>query len=291
MGIRFAVTATLISILCLFSEPLYEMISWKGSVPEAIRQSTTLIPLGQDVVDTLGGAQQYHAVRVPANRMLRINVSSSEFDPVAILYHATTDSLTMLESDDDDGEGTDARIERCVALEGPYVVKVTAFGRTNVVGRYEIKVEAEEADCEGILRAEREREREAQQLRDQEEARRREQARSLYQQGRSITMGQSVSGSLGGGSTLTPDGKPFESWELTCGAGESFQLDVEGHGYDAYARIVNREGAEVASNDDGGGNLNARILYTCPSAGSYFLVSTSYSTSANGRYTLRVSRR
>ncbi len=291
MGARLAVAVTLLSLLCLFSEPLYQSLSWKGGLPASIRSQTTLIPLDRATTDTLSDMTKYHAIRVSSSRMLRINLSSREFDPVLTLYRATPDSLVLIEMDDDDGDGNDARIERCLDVPGSYVLKVTAFGTSIRRGTYEIRPDAAAADCAAMLEAERQREREAQQLREQEEARRREEARSLYRQGRTVTLDQSVQGALSGSSVRTPDGKPFESWELVCAAGQSFQLDIEGIGYDAYARIVNAEGAEVASNDDGGGSLNPRINYTCPSAGSYFLVSTSYTSSASGRYTMRVSRR
>jgi len=292
MGLRFAVILVLISALCLFSAPIYEATSWKGAVPEEIRERSSLIPLDRAVTDTLEGANWYHAVKLGANQRLRVDLSSSAFDPYLALFRIAADTLDMIESDDDDGEGNNARIERCIDAAGTYLLRVTAFGSTNSgSGRYEIRAGAENADCEEIIRAEREREQQEAAQREMEENRRREEARTLYRQGRTVSIGQTVDGNLGMSSTRSPDGKPFESWELTCRAGQSFQMDVEGQGFDAYARIYNGEGVELASNDDGGGNFNAQILHTCAGDGPIYLVATSFSNSASGRYVMRVSRR
>lgn len=292
MGIRLAFAMIGLSILCLFSAPIYEATTWKGAVPADVRERSSMIALDRLTTDTLDGSVWYHAVRVGANQRLTADVTSGDFDAIAALYSTSPDSLHHLDQDDDSGEGNNARLEYCIETAGTYLVRVTVFGSTRGDGVYQIRARTEDADCAALRQAERDREAEEARQREIAAQRSAEEARTMYRQGRSVTIGQTVEGNLGSSSARTMDGKPFESWELTCGSGESFQMDVEGRGYDAYARIVDSNGNEMASNDDGGGSLNARINFTCGSSGPYYLVSTTYLSSASGgSYVMRLSRR
>ena len=44
----------------------------------------------------------------------------------------------------------------------------------------------------------------------------------------------------------------------------------------------------LAQDDDSAGNLNSRIIFTAPAAGTYYLLATTYSAGALGTYTLTV---
>ena len=292
MGIRLAIAMIGLSILCLFSAPIYEATTWKGTVPAAVREQSSMIALGRATTDTLSGSVWYHAVRVAANQRLRTDVTSTDFDPVVALYTTSPDSIHQLAQDDDGGDGNNARLEYCIETAGTYLLRVTLFGSNRGGSVYQIHPVTEDADCAALRQAERDREAEEARQREIAAQRSAEEARTMYRQGRSVTIGQTVEGNLGSSSARTMDGKPFESWELSCGTGESFQMDVEGRGYDAYARIVDSNGNEMASNDDGGGSLNARINFTCGSSGPYYLVSTTYlSSGSGGSYVMRLSRR
>ena len=56
---------------------------------------------------------------------------------------------------------------------------------------------------------------------------------------------------------------------------------------DAYLRLEDANGKQLAEDDDSGGNLDARIIFTAPRDGIYRVVATSCSP-ANGRFTLSV---
>jgi hypothetical protein len=292
MSIRLAFGVVLASVLCLFSAPIYEQVSWKGGVPAAIRESVTMIEPGQNVTDTIHGIERYHALRVPANRSLRIELNSDRFDPMLALYRATKDSLELLGQDDDSGEGNNALLERCVEHEGIYVIRVSSFGSSNREGPYTVHSVATSANCAQILEAARQREAEAERQQELEAQRRRDEAVALYR-GRPVRIGEPVNGRLGSDSRRTPDGKPFEAWDLSCAAGETFQLDITGYGYDSYAIVVDSAGNQVASNDDGGGSLNPQLTYTCNVAGTYHLISTTYTANSgvSGNYRMSVTRR
>jgi len=71
---------------------------------------------------------------------------------------------------------------------------------------------------------------------------------------------------------------PAKIYEVKLSKGKAYQIDLLSTQFDSYLRLVNAAGAEVASNDDGGDKLNARIKYT-PEADATFKI---YVTSFNG---------
>jgi hypothetical protein len=292
MGLRLALAVVLVSVLGLFSAPLYQSISWKGRVPAPLRDRVTLVEPGVTVTDSFVGLERYHALRLPANRLLKVDLVSDRFDPAVTLYRASTDSLERLGYNDDFGEGTNSHLEKCLDREGVYVLKVSSFGNQSRVGPYTLRTTAESANCSAIAAAERQRQADSARVRAETEQRSREQAAAVYGGGRPIRVGDQVSSNLGASARRTPEGKAFESWDVTCEAGVTFQVDITGNGYDAYAMIVDALGNRLASDDDSGGSLNPRLTFTCPSNATYHVVSTTFTSSTGGgSYTLRLSPR
>lgn len=103
-----------------------------------------------------------------------------------------------------------------------------------------------------------------------------------------IAFNQQVTGNLTVGD-LRYDGKPMQTWGLTCAAGQSLQMDILSS-WDNYAILFDPMGNPAMRDDDGGDQgLNARITYTCPAAGMYRLGVTTYTASTTpGAYTLQV---
>jgi hypothetical protein len=292
MGLRLALAVVLVSVLCLFSTPLYQSISWKGRVPASLRDRVTLVQPGVAVTDSFTGLERYHALRLPANRLLKIDIVSDRFDPAVTLYSASSDSLERLGYNDDFGGSTNAHLEKCLDREGLYVLKVSAIGSSGRLGPYTLRTSADNANCTAIAAAERQRQQDSVRLQAESEQRTREQAAAVYGGGRPIHIGDQVYSNLGASSRRTPEGKAFESWDLTCEAGVTFQVDITGNGYDAYAMIVDALGNRLASDDDSGGSLNPRLTFTCPASATYHVVSTTFTSSAGGgSYTLRLSPR
>src|SRR5258708_2808337 len=59
-------------------------------------------------------------------------------------------------------------------------------------------------------------------------------------------------------------------------AGKTYRIDMTSKEVDSLLRLLNPEGKEVASDDDGGGFPNARIVYKVDQAGAYKIVATTY---------------
>src|SRR5262245_34368328 len=68
---------------------------------------------------------------------------------------------------------------------------------------------------------------------------------------------------------------------------KTYVIDLESNDFDAYLRILDSNGKQLASDDDGGEGLNARIRFTPPKDDTYQLVATRFA-SGQGDYLLKV---
>jgi glutathione peroxidase-family protein len=68
-----------------------------------------------------------------------------------------------------------------------------------------------------------------------------------------------------------------------------YQIDMVSNQFDSYLFLEDKAGNQLAEDDDGGGNLNARIMFNCPKDGEYRVVCTCFQD-AVGAYTLTVKQ-
>jgi hypothetical protein len=71
-------------------------------------------------------------------------------------------------------------------------------------------------------------------------------------------------------------------------AGKKYQIDLKSKEFDAFLRLEDPSGKEVASDDDSGGGLDSRIIYTAPATGGYKIVASTYRDNETGKFTLTV---
>jgi hypothetical protein len=103
-----------------------------------------------------------------------------------------------------------------------------------------------------------------------------------------IGLGQQASGVLTQADQRY-DGKPYQAYNFACAVGQSFQMNITSS-WDNYALVFDPMGNVAARDDDSGGNLNARINYTCPVTGTYRLAVTAFSANTTGGpYTMQVA--
>jgi hypothetical protein len=103
-----------------------------------------------------------------------------------------------------------------------------------------------------------------------------------------VLRGQVVQGRLTAGDQQLADNTYFQAWTYYGQAGEAITLDVMSTEFDAYAVIQDASGHVLARDDDSGGNLNARIIFTLPATGTYRLLANTLRVGATGAYTLSV---
>ena len=80
----------------------------------------------------------------------------------------------------------------------------------------------------------------------------------------------------------------FKAYSLKLVPGSTYTIDLESIDFDAYLRLEDPSGKQVAEDDDSGGNLNSRIVYTPQSEGEYRIIVTTCDPGQSGTYRLAV---
>jgi hypothetical protein len=78
---------------------------------------------------------------------------------------------------------------------------------------------------------------------------------------------------------------PHQVHTLKMKVGQTYQIDLVSTAFDAYLRLEDESGKQLASDDDSGGGLNSRVYFKAPRDGTYRLIATSFDGKA-GPYTL-----
>ena len=103
-----------------------------------------------------------------------------------------------------------------------------------------------------------------------------------------LGMGSLQSSRLGPLSRTVQEGRPAEAWRLEGRAGERVSIVMESEDFDTYLYLVGPGLDGVLTDDDGAGNLDAKIDVTLPTAGPFTVVAAGLSSGNEGAYTLRV---
>jgi hypothetical protein len=208
------------------------------------------------------------ALEARAGDRVTIDLTSSDFD--AYLY-VVGPGLTETLRNDDGAGGCDARIELTALESGSFRVVASTLGE-RASGTYVLRVSEHaeapaghacgEADPNELL--------------------------TLPPEGRSLAMGVSGTGQLGSLSPAVHDGRPAEAWVLDGSAGERVSIVMESESFDAFLYLVGPGIEGSLSDDDGAGNLNARLDATLPADAPYLVVASTVSRDARGSYSIRV---
>ena len=84
---------------------------------------------------------------------------------------------------------------------------------------------------------------------------------------------------------------PCKLYALPCVEGRTYTIDLRSDDFDAFLRLEDPAGKQIAEDDDSGGGskgTDARITFTAPKSGTYTICATSYNAGAKGKYTLIV---
>ena len=203
---------------------------------------------------------------IAANSALRIDViATSELDPIVTVTDAATGEV--LAEDDDSGGELNSR----VTVRGPdggsegrrVRIAVSSFSYDALGGEQGFGSEPNSGGFDLRLTT------------------------LVYnpQSTRAIGWGTAVGGSLLGEEAheFTFQGEVGQVLDVVLLAGDE-------SGLDPYLELKDEAGEVVASNDDSGGGLNARLRHVMQGAGTYTIVAKAYGT-GGGEYTLRVGER
>jgi hypothetical protein len=80
----------------------------------------------------------------------------------------------------------------------------------------------------------------------------------------------------------------YEVYAVRLVAGTTYQIDLRSSDFDAYLILANDARLFLTSDDDSGGNLNARIVWRAEYTGTHYIYATTFAPGAGGRFTLTV---
>lgn len=223
------------------------------------RNTRGRIGVGQTVRGNIeyGSDADWLRVSLAAGQTYRFQARSASgdgalADPVIRLLDA---SGTELASDDDSGDGFNSYLEFTAPHAGNYFIETHSFD-SNATGAYDVSVAAgdipADATTDAVLSAD----------------------------------GDSREG------VIAPAGD-HDWYRMDMKAGQSVRIGLDSSGDngigDPMLVVHGPDGAELASDDDGGDGLNSWLEFTAPSAGTYYVEAKAFSEDATGGYTVNVT--
>lgn len=174
-------------------------------------------------------------------QLARIDVVAPGFDSYAMLFF----NGAPVDSNDDGGEGNNARLMTVLPGTGTYTVAVSQFSQSGSGGRYSVSLNISEAPP-GAGQIER------------------------------ITMGQRVSGRLEAGDRPRSGGGYQDVWEFDGREGQDVQVEMHSGEFDSFLELRDDVGAQVAEDDDSGEGNDALIITRLPRTGRFRIIARSY---------------
>lgn len=248
----------------------------KAGGPEAKRLTPAVPTLraGQRLSGTLASgdltlsddsyADLYRIVGTPGQRY-SIALRSDDFDAYVSVGTATSETdpeaFDVIDSDDDDGGGTDALVTFTMPADGALYVRANSLGEGET-GAYTIEM-AEAAPLRAPSVA-------------------------------SIRVGQSLDGRLDESDGQLADDSYVDVYTFTARAGQTYEITMTSSDFDAYLSVGSGTGdgyQEIDANDDGEGDddgTNARITLTATTSGVHSIRANSLGNGETGAYTLRL---
>jgi hypothetical protein len=232
-----------------------------ASRPLAAQPART-IAVGQRVSDSLTDADPklrsrhapYHVWTLAgrAGQHVVLELTSPDFDAYLVLrdgFGATVGS------DDDSGEGQNARLRAVLPRDGTYLVIATGFGES-ARGRYTLAVsgwEPPEAPAPG--------------------------------RGATIEVGETKDGVLEPRDEVSGDGPYQDRWTFDARAGARLRVEMRSADLDSYLTVLAPDGRVLGSDDDGLGGRDAAVSLRAATAGRYTALASSYGDApATGAY-------
>jgi hypothetical protein len=202
----------------------------------------------------LGRRCRVYEIYFEKDRTYQIDLRSKAFDAFAKVLD---DQDNFIDSDDDSGGDKNARIKLTALRSGFHKILVGPKGIGLDVGEFQLEVVR--------------------------------QAKPLAL----IPLALNDTGSTTAKGTLKfeideQEKKPCERYEVALEAGKQYEITLDSTAFDAHLKLQNAAGTLLASDDNSGGNGNARIKFRPNSSQKYRLVVSPAFKNETGAYTLRV---
>ena len=235
----------------------YQLRVARGDIPADATTDASLSASGDSRQGVLSpaGDKDWYGIDLTANQTVRIQLNNADQngvgDPLLVIHGPDGAEVAR---DDDSGGNLNSYLEFTATAAGRYFVEARGFS-DDAQGDYVVQVTPGEiaAAADGS---------------------------------EPITVGASRTSQIG-----AADDSDWFSIDLTEGRPYRFFLDTaDGDNglSDPVLGLLDSEGHEIATDDDGGKGVNSRIEFTPTTSGTYYLAASGYN-GAMGRYTLRVA--
>ena len=114
---------------------------------------------------------------------------------------------------------------------------------------------------------------------------------SLSAQAQPLARGQVVHGTIAEGDPKLADGHLYDVYSFDADPGEIVTITVRSPEFDTYAVLARSSGViteELATDDDGAGGTDSRVVHTLDAGGSYLVIVRGLSAEARGPYTVEL---
>jgi hypothetical protein len=245
------------------------------AVAAAVAQASSLVPITQadkkieqlketdtftadspkDKVKTDCPGKRYE-LNCVAGRTYTIELRSEDFDAYLRLEDAS--GKTIEENDDGGGgpKGTDAKIVFKAKTTATFTIAATSFNAA-AKGKYTLTVLHDGAGSENEVKY-------------------------LLDVTAKLTKDDRKDKDRGGKSY-------FKSYKIEMKEKTTYIIQLDSKDFDAFLRLLNAFGTEVAHDDDGAKDgLNAKIVYPCDQTGIYTVIATASANPDTGEFRLRI---
>ena len=188
-----------------------------------------------------------------AGDRMALRLESEDFDALLSLGQVGNGRFTEL-ARNDDGADNGGSLDSYLVFTAPSA------------GDYYIKAQAVSSDSEGRFKL------------TMEEAPKAAEVRS-------IRFDESVEGSLNAETGMGLNNQPADQWQFSGREGQRISAILTADDFDAYLELFDAEGQSLATDDDGAGDLNSRLVFSLPKDGVYRLEARSLSD-GDGDYEL-----
>jgi hypothetical protein len=197
-----------------------------------------------------------------AGQQLVATMESADFDAYLTVARLHGPVMDVVDTDDDGGQDTHARMRFTVPATGAYVLIAQSFAEDGL-GSYTLSMAHAPPATTGAVRP--------------------------------IAFGQTLAGDIADTDNMSDeDDTYYDAYTFTGRAGQRIRVAMESDAFDSYLRLgrmVGTDFEELGSDDDGGGEgTNSLLSFTVPQDGEY-VIRASPLGEGTGAYTVRLEER
>ena len=206
-----------------------------------------------DAEDEDGNTFDAYAFRANAGDRVAVLLEADDFDPLVRIGRMVGGSFVQsAQNDDGAGKGLNSYLVFTAPQTGEYVIQAASVS-SGAEGDYRLSLE----------------------------------------QGppapatRPIAIGDEVSGRLDEDNAQSDSGAPADLYRFTGRAGQRVAIRLKADDFDSYLELFDANHNSLATDDDSGGELNARLTFVLPDDGDYLIEARGFSD-ATGSYDLKL---